>query len=88
MAALRLCLERICPPRKSLLISIGLPKVETAKDVAAAHATVIEAMAVGDISPDEAGTIAGVLEAKRKSLETVDIEERLAALEADGKEPK
>jgi hypothetical protein len=38
-------------------------------------------MAVGDITPDEANVVSGVLEAKRRSLETVEFEARLMALE-------
>jgi hypothetical protein len=38
-------------------------------------------MTAGEIAPDEAAAIGGVLEAKRKAIETVDIERRLAALE-------
>lgn len=83
MTAMRLCLERICPPRKSHPIEIELPKVETAGDVAAAHAVVIGAMARGEVTPDEASTIASVLEAKRRSIETCDIENRLEALEKE-----
>ena len=84
MQALKLCLDRICPPRKSRPIRIELPKVVTAADVTAAHGAVITAMAQADITPDEANTIAGVLEAKRRAIETVEIEERLARLEAPG----
>ena len=81
IAALRLCLERILPPRKSRPIEIDLPPVETADDIAAAHGAVIAAMARGEITPDDAGTIAGVLEARRRTIETVDLEARIIALE-------
>ena len=33
------------------------------------------------LTPDEAATIAGVIELKRRSIETVEIERRLATLE-------
>ena len=79
--ALRLCLERICPPRRSRPITLEMPTVETAKDVTNAQGAVISAMAVGDITPDEANVVSGVLEAKRRSLETVEFEARLRALE-------
>ena len=82
MQALKLCLERICPPRKSRPIKIDLPKVETAADVTAAQSAVIAAMAQADITPEEANTIAGVLEAKRRALETLELDERLSKLEA------
>lgn len=81
MQALRLCLERICPPRKSRPIEIELPKVETVEDIAKAHASVIAAMGDGAISPEEASTIAGVLEARRRAIETVELEQRMTALE-------
>ena len=38
-------------------------------------------MANGAISPDEATTIAGLLEAKRKAIETIELEARLATIE-------
>ena len=38
-------------------------------------------MAGGELTPDEAATIAGVIELKRRSIETVEIERRLATLE-------
>jgi hypothetical protein len=79
--ALRLCLERICPPRKSRPITLVMPTIETAKDVTEAQGTVIGAMAAGDITPDDANVVSGVLEAKRRSLETVEFETRLTALE-------
>lgn len=82
MQALRLCLERVCPPRKSRPIRIELPTVETASNVTAAQGVVIAAMAKGDITPEDASTIAGVLEAKRRAIETVEIEDRLSLLES------
>ncbi len=86
LLALRLCLDRICPPRKSRPIQVKLPKIETAANIAAAQTVVIAAMAQGDLTPDEAGTVAGVLEARRRTFETTEIEERLARLEAEGAE--
>ncbi len=59
MAAIRLCLERILPAIKSRPIEIDLPPVETAQDIQAAQGAVITAMARGEITPDDAGTIAG-----------------------------
>ncbi|MBL6948938.1 MAG: hypothetical protein ISR51_09720 [Rhodospirillales bacterium] len=83
MAAIRLCLERILPAVKSRPIEIDLPPVETAQDIEAAHGAVIAAMARGEITPDDAGTIASVLEAKRRAIETVELEARLSELEKD-----
>jgi hypothetical protein len=82
MVAMRLCLERIMPARKSRNVSFALPAVESAADLVPAFSAVIAAMAAGELAPDEAVTVAGVLEMKRKAIETVDIERRLAAIEA------
>ena len=80
--ALRLCLERVLPARKGRPVELALPAIATAADVLTAQAAVIAAMAGGEVTPDEAAVIAGVLEAKRKALETVELEQRLGALEA------
>jgi Family of unknown function (DUF5681) len=79
--ALRLCLERIVPAAKSRPIKLEMPPVDTMADVLKAQAVAIQAMADGEITPDEAATIAGVLEAKRRAIETVELEKRIAALE-------
>jgi hypothetical protein len=79
--ALRLCLERILPPRKSRRVAFDLPKIEKAEDLLAALSAVVTSMAAGELGADEAALIASVLEAKRKTIETVDLERRLAALE-------
>jgi hypothetical protein len=38
-------------------------------------------MAAGELTPDEAATVAGVLESKRRAIETEEFDKRLAALE-------
>jgi hypothetical protein len=79
--ALRLCLERLLPPRRSRRVTFDLPTIRRAGDLLPAFAALVEAMASGELTPDEAAVIAGVLEAKRKAIETGDLERRLAALE-------
>ena len=41
IAALRLCLDRLLPPRRDRLVTFALPKVESAKDACAAAAVVM-----------------------------------------------
>jgi hypothetical protein len=77
--ALRLCLERLAPPAKSRRVSIDLPRLEVPGDLVLALAKVIEAMGAGELAPDEAAMAAGILETKRKAIETVELERRLAA---------
>ncbi|PZP56268.1 MAG: hypothetical protein DI586_04295 [Micavibrio aeruginosavorus] len=83
--ALRLCLERLAAPAKDKPIYITLPKLRGAEHAAEALASVIAEMSSGSITPSEAAAVAGLLETYRRTLETVDIEQRLAALENKGK---
>ena len=87
MTAARIVLDRIAPIRKGRPLRFNLPEGGgTAEDVSVALAAVVEGMAAGDLTPDEAQMVASVLELRRKAIETVEIERRLAALEnRDGK---
>jgi hypothetical protein len=83
LVALRLCLERLLPPRKDRPINLTLPKVEGAKDLPKALWAVVEAVAQGEITPEEGQTLKAMLEAYRKGLETADFEARLTDLEKE-----
>ncbi|QBM77725.1 hypothetical protein E2E30_08985 [Sphingomonas sp. AAP5] len=79
--ALRLCLDRLAPPRKDSPISMELPTVKSAEDTVAASSAVLAAMSAGEITPDEAGRVMALLTAHRSIIEVGDLERRLAALE-------
>ena len=81
LTALKLCLERICPPRKSRPISIDLPDVKTSLGVSQAQSTVVQAVGEGELTPDEGQVLSNILESRRKSIETEDHERRLDELE-------
>ena len=81
MTAMRLCLERICPPRKDQPVLIDLPEMTTSKGASRVMAGILEAVADGDITPDEASRVASIVEVYRKTLETSELEARLSALE-------
>jgi len=83
--ALRLCLERIAPVRKDALISFDLPAINTPADMQKASACILAAVAEGDITPGEAGSVMALITAHKGIVETVDIEARLTALEKKGK---
>jgi len=88
LGAIRLCLERLIPARRSRVIQFDLPETSTVEDVVIAYDAVLAAMADGEISPDEAATVAGVLESKRKAIETVELAEELNAMKSDVAEIK
>ena len=81
LTAARLVLDRLTPARKDRAISLDLPPIATSADAAQAMAAVVAAMADGEITPSEAGTVATVLESQRRALELTEIERRLEALE-------
>ena len=83
--ALRLCLERLVPPRKDTPITMDMPPVRTPGDVVAASAAVLTAVAGGEITPDEAGRVMTLLTAHRAIVETSELADRIAALEATAK---
>lgn len=80
-AALRLCLERIAPPRKDAPVTFALPAMTTAADAAKGAAAVLAAVATGDLTPTEGAHVMGLIETYRRTLETTELEARLAALE-------
>jgi hypothetical protein len=79
--AAKIVLSRAWPVRKNRSINLALPAIITAADVLAALGSVIDAAAHGEITPDEAATLASVLDMKRRAIETADIERRLETLE-------
>ena len=80
--ALRLCLERIAPPRKDTPVSFDLPPMKSASDAAAAAQAVLRVVSDGEVTPLEGATVMGLIEQYRRTLETTEIDDRIAALEA------
>ena len=79
--ALRLCLERIAPPRKDVAVTFDLPRMETARDAAKAAGAVLGAVAEGELTPGEGAALMALVEGFRRTLETSELEARVAALE-------
>jgi len=80
--ALRLCLERIAPPRRDAPVTFDLPPMEIARDAARAAGALLGAVAAGDLTPTEGASLMALVEGFRRTLETTELEARLAALEA------
>jgi hypothetical protein len=79
--ALKLCMQRVLPVMRSRPVAIALPAGATAEEVAAAMSETVRSMGAGEISPGEAADIIQVLEAQRRTVETIELERRLARLE-------
>jgi hypothetical protein len=81
LIAIRICMDRLLPPRRDRSVSVDMPKIETAGDGLKAIATILDAVARGNLTPGEAGDVVRVVEAFTRSSETIALEARIAALE-------
>ena len=81
LRAAELILARAWPVKRGRPIALDLPGVSSAEDVGVALAATVQAMAEGQITPDEAGAVSSVLMSRLKVIEVEDHERRLAALE-------
>src|SRR5258708_2092551 len=79
--ALRLCLERILPPRKDRPIALLMPKLSTVADAAALMAAITSAVAIGDVTTSEAAELAKLIDTYVRAVEATDLDKRLRAIE-------
>jgi hypothetical protein len=79
--AMRLCMERMVAPLRNPPVHLRLPSVDTQAGIAKAMNDVLQAAARGQITPEQAQTLANVVEMRRKALESVELEARLKELE-------
>jgi hypothetical protein len=81
LAALRLCLERILPPRKDRPIEFEMPTIGSIEDAPKAMAAITTAVACGEITATEAADVSKLVETYVRSVEASDLEKRLRAIE-------
>jgi hypothetical protein len=84
IAAIRICMERLTPTRKSEPVELDLPPLGTAGDSVDAAATIVAAAAAGELTPSEAADLANVVDIYVRALATHAFEERLVKLERGG----
>ena len=83
-AALRLCLERICPPMKESPIraSLKLPATITAENAPQVFAAILKAVASGGLCPGEGETLQRMMQVYLQACEYTELARRLDELEA------
>jgi hypothetical protein len=69
------------PDSRSSAVTLPLPAIGSPEDLLKGQAKIIAEMSAGKITVDEAQGMAGVLESHRKSIESVIMDEKIAALE-------
>lgn len=82
MTAARMVLDRLAPPARERMVELPeLPDTKDVQGVADAQAAILHAVAAGELTPGEASTLSGIVEARRKAIETAELEQRITKLE-------
>jgi hypothetical protein len=80
---LRTLLGFILPAKRGRHLTFKLPKIETASDALLASRMIVDAVASGEMSPDEGASMSKTIELHIKLFEIVDLESRLQELERE-----
>ena len=85
--ALRLCLDRLIPPRRGRKVQLDtVPPVCDVAELGPTMAAVTTAAVTGEITPGEAAELARVVEIYARAVEVTDFDRRLRELERQYKE--
>jgi hypothetical protein len=79
--AMKLCLERILPPRKDRPTVLDVPELKTIDDAPKIMMNIVNEMSCGNVTVNEALGAAGVIKEWRQSYEANVLENRLAEIE-------
>ena len=79
--ALRLCMDRIMPAPKDKRIKVQLPSISAPRDLLKAAREVMISVQSGELTPLEGEKVMVLLERCQKLFVSVDLEERIEALE-------
>jgi hypothetical protein len=81
MAALRLCLDRILPPRKDRPLTFNFPAITNAAEAANTMSAILAAVASGEITPTEAAEIGKLVDSYVRAVEATELAARIERLE-------
>jgi hypothetical protein len=76
--------KKVQPDARDAPVQVNLPTVGSAADAMAAAGSVLDAVACGEITPREGQALSSMVESYRRTIETVELERRIAALEQQG----
>jgi hypothetical protein len=80
IVALKICLDRILPPRRERAVALNLPTLRNPGDAGEVSAAIFGAVTRGEITLGEATELAGLLAAHLATLETSERYETAAAI--------
>jgi len=79
--ALKICIDRIFPPRKDRPVTFPLPPITSPRDAADIAAAIAQAVAAGRVTPSEAAEIAKVVDVYVRAYQTAELNERGARVD-------
>jgi hypothetical protein len=85
LAAIRLCMDRLAPARKDEPVAFELPPIEKPADSVAATASIVAAVAAGELTPSQAAELSKVIDVHVRALDSKGFDERLTKLENEQK---
>jgi hypothetical protein len=81
IAAIRLCIDRICPRQRERPVPLDLPPMTAAADAVAAMGAIMQAVGDGDLSAHEAAGLARMVASFSQTVVATEIEQRLQTVE-------
>jgi hypothetical protein len=88
LKAVEMLLDCIWPMRRGRPVQVGAPQIRATADLIPVGAGLTDAVMGGDLSPEEGAAAARVLAAHQKMIQTVDLEQRIIALEENDVPPR
>jgi len=79
--AMRLCVERMMPPRRERPVPLRLPRIESEADARRATSDIIEAMSEGEVTPKEADQLLRAVAGAGCIMQSIEIAARLNWME-------
>ncbi len=88
MTALKLCLERLCPPQKEMpLPAVKLPDIAQPEDLPKATQALVQAGASGAMTASALVAMTAVVRAHVDAVQTAELAQRIRRLEEGGCRP-
>jgi hypothetical protein len=79
--AMKIVLDRVCPIRKERPVHFEAPDLRKSEDAMTAIASIVRAMADGDLTASEANAAANIVSSFIRAVESAELEARIRRLE-------
>jgi hypothetical protein len=81
LPALRICMDRILPPRRERPVQFAMPELRSVSDASKAISALLSAVAKGELGASEAAELSKLIETFVRAVEATELEQRLLDLE-------